>query len=223
MHLLSPLGVHVKKHLRLLAAQLFAMALVITVFSSPAHADTTSDAQLAAEWQTAWDTHKFYDRTPPLPDSGRSRATSSISITINAPAAKVFPAYSNIDNHVGMHSFLKRVVTHKDWFKYGKRHINFTAVEEIPYEGAIVTSNTHAQQRINADDLYYETDTWSLPGVVTHQKIVFTKLAGGKTKVTEYLTFDADTSLIDFVVANGVASHEVTQAGLKQAIESGSI
>ncbi|WP_030923322.1 hypothetical protein [Streptosporangium amethystogenes] len=213
-----------KKHLRLLAAQLFAAALVITVFSSPASADTPAgDTQLAAEWQTAWDTQKFYDTTPPAAGSGRSRAQSSISITINASAKKVFAAYSNINNHVGMHSFLKRVVTHKDWFKNGKRHINFTAVEEIPYEGAIVTSNTHAQQRINADALCYETDTWSLPGVVTHQKIVFTKLTSGKTEVTEYLTFDADTSLIDFVVANGVASHEVTQAGLKQAIESGSI
>ena len=90
-----------------------------------------------------------------------------------------------------MHSFLKRVVTHKDWYKNGRRHINFTAVEEIPYEGAIVVNNTHAQQRIDSSGLRYETDTWSLPGVFTHQKIVFKKLTSGKTKVTEHLTFDA--------------------------------
>ncbi|WP_436761762.1 hypothetical protein [Streptosporangium sp. V21-05] len=213
-----------KKHLRLLSAQLLASALVLTAFSGPARADTPDrDPQLAAEWQTARDTYKFYKDVPPLPGSGRSRAKDSVSITINAPLKKVFSAYSNINNHLGMHSFLKRVVTHKSWTQAGKRHNNFTAVEEIPYEGTIVTSNTHAQQRVDQDDYYYETDTWSLPNVVTHQKIVFKKLTAGKTQVTEYLTFDADTTLIDFVVAGGVSSHEATQAGLKQAIENGDI
>jgi hypothetical protein len=212
------------KLLRLLAAQLFAAAFVLTALSAPAHADTPeSDAQIALEWQAAWDTYKFYDSTPPLPGSGRSRAKSSISITIDAPVKRVFSLYSNINNHVGMHSFLKRVITHKDWSKGHTRNINFTAIEEIPYEGAIVISKTHAQQRINRDKLYYETDTWSLPNVVTHQKIVFEKRPGGKTEVTELLTFDADTSLIDFVVANGTSSHEVNQAALKQAIESGEL
>ncbi|GAA4210624.1 hypothetical protein GCM10022252_78640 [Streptosporangium oxazolinicum] len=213
-----------KKHLRLLATQLLAAALVLTAFSGPARAETPeSDPQLAAEWQTAWDTYKFYKNTPPLPGSGRSRAKDSISITINAPVKHVFSAYSNINNHLGMHSFLKRVVTHKDWSQAGKRYINFTAVEEIPYEGSIVVSNTHAQQRIDKAGLYYETDTWSLPNVVTHQKIVFKKLTPGKTQVTEYLTFDADDTLIDFALANGVASHEATQAALKQAIENGDL
>ncbi|MGS2647762.1 hypothetical protein [Streptosporangium sp. G12] len=213
-----------KKHLRLLAAQLLAAVLVLTAFSGSAGAATSdTDPQLAAEWQSAWDTHKFYENIPPLPESGRSRAQESISITIDAPVSRVFPAYSNINNHLGLHSFLKRVVTHKDCFQDGKRHINFTAVEEIPYEGSIVVSNTHAQQRIDYADLSYETDTWSLPGVVTHQKIVFKRLSTGKTQVTEYLTFDADTTLIDFVVAGGVSSHQATQAGLKQAIENGDI
>ncbi|GAA3419760.1 hypothetical protein [Streptosporangium vulgare] len=213
-----------KKHLRLLSAQLLAAALVLTTFSGPARAETPdSDPQLAAEWQTAWDTYEFYKNTPPLPGSGRSRANDSISITINAPLKRVFSAYSDINNHLGMHSFLKRVVTHQSWTQFGKRINNFTAVEEIPYEGSIVVSNTHAQQRIDQDDFYYETDTWSLPNVVTHQKIVFKKLTAEKTQVTEYLTFDADTTLIDFVVAGGVSSHEATQAGLKQAIENGDI
>jgi hypothetical protein len=213
------------KLLRLLAAQLFAAVFVLTALSAPAHADTPeSDAQIALEWQDAWDTYRFADSTPPpLPGSGRSRAKSSISITIDAPVKHVFSLYSNINNHVGMHSFLKRVVTHKDWTKGRTRTIDFTAIEEIPYEGAIVISKTHAQQRINRDKLYYETDTWSLPNVVTHQKIVFEKRPGGKTEVTELLTFEADTSLIDFVVENGTASHEVNQAALKQAIESGEL
>ncbi|MFF3437988.1 hypothetical protein [Streptosporangium sp. NPDC002721] len=213
-----------KKHLRLLSAQLLAGALVLTALSGPARAETSdSDPQLAAEWQTAWDTYKFYKDVPPAAGSGRSRAKDSISITIDAPLKTVFSAYSNVNNHLGMHSFLKRVVTHKTWTKYGKRNVNFTAVEEIPYEGSTVVSNTHAQQRIDLDGFYYETDTWSVPNVVTHQKIVFKKLTTGKTQVTEYLTFDADTALIDFVVAGGVSSHEATQAGLKKAIEDGDI
>ncbi|MDP9848867.1 SRPBCC family protein [Streptosporangium lutulentum] len=214
-----------KKILRRHAIQLFAATFVLSALSSPAQADTPeSDAQLALEWQTAWDTYRFYDSTPPPhPGSGQSRAESSISITINAPIEAVFAKYSNINNHVGMHSFLKRVVTHKDWSKGRTRSVNFTAIEEIPYEGATVVNKTHAQQRINRDKFFYETDTWSLPNVVTHQKIVFEKRSGGKTEVTEHLTFDADTSLIDFVVANGVSSHEVTQAALKQAIESGEL
>ncbi|MGC5015016.1 hypothetical protein ACLQ2R_29995 [Streptosporangium sp. DT93] len=213
-----------KKHLRLLAAQLFAAVLVLsalTALSGPAHAGTPADdAALAAEWRAAWDTHRFHETTPPAPGSGRSRAQDSISITIDAPVARVFPAYSDFSNHIGKHSFLKRVVVHKSCFVRGERHINLTAVEEIPYEGTIVTSNTHAQQRIDYAGLYYETDSWTFPGVVTHQRIVFTKLPGGRTRVTEDLTFDADTSMIDFALANGVSSHRATQAALKQAIEN---
>ncbi|GGP86214.1 SRPBCC family protein [Streptosporangium pseudovulgare] len=213
-----------KKLLRLLATPLFATALVLTTFSGPARADAPeSDAELAAEWQAAWDTYRFYDSAPPRPGSGRSWEKARISIEIDAPVERVFAAYSDINHHIGMHSFLKRVVTHDDRSQAGTRTIDFTAIEEIPYEGTIVTSKTHAQQRIDLTGLRYETDTWSLPGVVTHQKILFKERDHGKTEVIEHLTFDADTSLIDFVVTNGVASHEQTQAALKQAIESGEL
>ncbi|MEU8271737.1 hypothetical protein AB0B89_31840 [Sphaerisporangium sp. NPDC049002] len=213
-----------KKLLRLLAAPLFAATLALTAFTSPARADTPeSDAELALQWQTAWDTYKFYDTAPPVPGVGRSRDTAQISIQINAPVQRVFAKYSIISNHIGRAAFLKRVVTHKEWCRRDIRYINFTAIEDIPYQGTIVTSKTHAQQRIHQEDLYYETDTWSEPNVVTHQKIVFKKLPGGTTQVTEHLTFEADASLIDFVVTNGVASHQQTQAGLKAAIETGAL
>ncbi|MEV7971105.1 hypothetical protein AB0O34_34700 [Sphaerisporangium sp. NPDC088356] len=213
-----------KKLLRLLAAPVFAATIALTAFAGPARADTPeSDAEIALQWQTAWDTYKFYKTAPPLPGSGRSRDTAQISVEINAPVKRVFEKYSNINNHIGRAAFLKRVITHKEWCQRDTRYINFTAIEDIPYQGTIVTSKTHAQQRIHQEDLYYETDTWSEPNVVTHQKIVFKKLPGGKAQVTEYLTFDADTSLIDFVVTNGVASHQQTQAGLKAAIESGQL
>lgn len=210
-----------KKLLRALAVPMFAVTLVLAAFSGPVHAET--DTQLAAEWQEAWDTHKFYETTPPAPGSGRSRVTTSISVDIDAPAAHVFPAYSNFENHIGRAAFLKRVVTHKDWFQTATRYINLTAIEEIPYQGAIVVSKVHAQQRRHPIELYYETDSWSEPGVVTHQKIVFKRLAGGKTRVTEQLTFEADDALIDFVITNGVASHQQTQTALKEAIESGAL
>ncbi|MEV6982745.1 hypothetical protein AB0M95_16000 [Sphaerisporangium sp. NPDC051017] len=213
-----------KNLLRLLATPLLAASLVLAAFTVPVHADTADgDAELALQWQDAWDTYKFYDTTPPAPESGRSRATADISIEISAPVKRVFEKYSNFNNHIGMHPFLKRIVTHREWCRHGTRYVNLTAVDEIPYNGAIVLSNAHAQQRIHEEDLYYETDTWSLPGIVTHQKIVFKRLSSGKTKVTEHLVFDADTSLIDLVVTSGVSSHQQTQRGLKTAIERGDI
>lgn len=211
------------KLLRVLAAPLVAAVTVLAVVATPAHADTPTDAELAAQWQEAWDTHKFYLNVPPAPGSGKSRVTTSISIDINAPAARVFNAYSDMNNHIGRAAFLKRVVTHKTWGRFGVQYNNLTAVEEVPYEGQLVLLNTHAQQRIHRSKLFYETDTYSEPGVITHQKIVFKKLGHQKTRVTEHLTFDADSPLIDFVVANGVASHQQTQAALKQAIESGDL
>ncbi|MEU0571465.1 SRPBCC family protein [Nonomuraea sp. NPDC005983] len=213
-----------KHFLRLVAAPLLAGAFLLSVTSGPATADTTdTDTELAAEWQTAWDTYAFNDTTPPAPDSGRSRATTEISIQIDRPILRVFRAYSNLSNHIGINPFLKRVATHKDWRQYDTRYINLTAVEEIPYQGTIVTNKVHAQQRIHTAGFYYETDTWSEPNVVTHQKITFKPLSTGKTLVTESLTFDADATLIDFVAANGTASHQQTQAGLKEAIENGVI
>ncbi len=215
-----------KKLLRLFTAPLLAAALVATAFSGPARAGTPeTDAQLAAEWQAAWDFYKFYQcASAPLPITGRSQVKRDISIEIAAPIEHVFTAYSNVNNHVGLHSFLKRVVTHKDRVQDDTRYIDFTAIEEIPVvAGLPVTSKTHAQQRIHHSGYYYETDSWSLPNVVTHQKIVFADLGDGRTRVTEHLTFEASILLIDFTVTNGVSSHQETQAGLKKAIENGDL
>ncbi|GAA4594269.1 hypothetical protein GCM10023194_60660 [Planotetraspora phitsanulokensis] len=215
-----------KKLLRLFAIQLFTAAVVLGAFSNPVHAETfETDAQLAAEWQAAWDFYKFYEcATAPLPLTGRSQVKRDISIDIDAPIEHVFTAYSNVGNHVGLHSFLKRVVTHGDRTEGGTRYIDFTAIEDIPVVAGIpVTSKTHAQQRIHAGEFFYETDSWSLPNVVTHQKIVFEDLGAGRTRVTEHLTFEASVVLIDFTVRNGVSSHQETQEGLKEAIEGGAL
>ncbi|GAA1295996.1 hypothetical protein Psi02_12040 [Planotetraspora silvatica] len=215
-----------KKLLRLLVIQLFTAAVVLGAFSNPVHAEVVeTDAQLAAEWQAAWEFYKFYEcATAPLPLTGRSQVKRDISIDIDAPIEHVFAAYSNVNNHLGLHSFLKRVVTHEDRTEAGTHYIDFTAIEDIPVVAGIpVTSKTHAQQRIHPDGFYYETDSWSLPNVVTHQKIVFEELGDGGTRVTEHLTFEASVLLIDFTVTNGVSSHEETQEGLKEAIESGAL
>ncbi|ETK31750.1 SRPBCC family protein [Microbispora sp. ATCC PTA-5024] len=215
-----------KHFLRLLAAQTLSALLLLTFVAAPARADTIeTDAQLAAEWQLAWDFYKFYEiGTAPLPYTGRSRVERDVSIDIDAPRDHVFAVYSNFANHIGRHSFLQRVVTRKDWTENGVHYINFTAIEDIPVvAGVPVTTKTHGQQRIHPDGYYYETDTWTLPNVVTHQKIVFDDLGDGRTRVTEHLTFEASILLIDFTVTNGVSSHQETQQGLKEAIESGEL
>ena len=90
------------KLLRLLAAPLVAAVTLLAAVASPAHADEPpSDADLARQWQEAWDTHKFYLNIPPAPGSGKSRAHRSISIDINAPIGRVFDAYSDFTNHIG--------------------------------------------------------------------------------------------------------------------------
>lgn len=212
-----------KKFLRLLTAPVFAAALLLTALTGPARADT--DPVLALQWQLAWNTYAFYQHlTAPLPVNGRTAQSRDISVDIDAPLDHVFAAYSDINHHLGRASFLKRVVTHADYVQDDVRYINFTAVEDIPVVAGIpVTANTHAQQRIHAADHFYETDTWTLPNVVTHQKIEFTDLGGGRTRVTEHLTFEASVLLIDFTVTNGVSSHQATQAGLKAAIENGEL
>ncbi|WP_182877622.1 hypothetical protein [Microbispora sp. H10670] len=213
-----------RKILRVVAAQMFAAAFVVTTLTNPAHADTTeSDADIALEWQSVYDTYHFTDATPPAPGSGRSRVVNSISVDIDSPMPQTFYKYSNFNNHIGKNPFLKRVVTHKEWKAASTTYRNLTAIEEIPYQGTIVVSKTHAQQRLHQGEFYYETDSWSQPNVVTHQKIEFSPLPGGKTRVTENLAFEADDSLIDFVAANGTAAHQQLQGALKQAIESGAL
>ncbi|MFI6512502.1 SRPBCC family protein [Streptosporangium sp. NPDC050855] len=207
---------------RLAASLPVALLLLLALLPAPARAE--SDPLVAARWQVAWDTYRFYEcLTAPLPVTGRSRAERDISIEIDAPVQHVFDVYSDIENHLGIHPFLRRVITHRDRTENGVRLVDFTAVEDVPVAGVPVTSETHAQQRLHRDALFYETDTWTLPNVVTHQKIVFEDLGQGRTRVTEHLVFEASVLLIDFTVTNGVSSHQRTQAGLKEAIESGEL
>ncbi|WP_460367221.1 hypothetical protein [Actinocorallia lasiicapitis] len=215
----------VVKFLRLLAAPFLALALVCGGMSAPAHAEE-SDSQLAAEWRYAWDFYKFYTcLTKPLPITGRAVKSQDVTVEIDAPATRVFDAYSDFRNHLGLGGFLRRVAVHADRTEGGVRYVDSTAIEDVPTVAGLppLSIKTHAQQRLHRTELYYETDSWTLPNVVTHQKIVFTDLGGGRTRVVEHLTFEANLLLIDFTLTNGVASHQATAQGLKQAIESGAI
>ncbi|WP_344831465.1 hypothetical protein [Actinocorallia longicatena] len=214
------------KIFRLLAAPFVALTLVLTASGAPARAEET-DAQLATDWQNAWNFYKFYQCvTSPLPWTGRGTQTRDIAIDITAPAARVFSVYSDFRNHLGLGGFLRRVAIHSDTTAAdGVRTVNSTAIEDVPTLDGLppLSIKTHAQQRLHASELYFETDSWTLPNVVTHQKIVFTDLGGGVTRVSEHLVFEANLLLIDYTAANGVASHQATQAGLKNAIESGAL
>jgi hypothetical protein len=209
---------------------LSALAFLAAFTSSPprAHADDVlqqlTDAELAVEWQAAWTTYRFTQTLRKrLPFALCCSVTRTISIEIDAPIDHVFSVYSDIDNHVGRHSFLKRVVTHQEYERDGVHVRNFTALEDVPLGGVPVELHTHAQQRIHEDGYFYESDSFDLPDVVTHQLVVFEDLGDGRTRVTERLTFETNPLLIDFTVDNGVEAHEATMQGLKEAIESGEL
>ncbi|WP_062431827.1 hypothetical protein [Herbidospora daliensis] len=205
--------------LRFLSAPLLAVSLVLSVFGAPARATTDP---LAQEWLTTWNTYKFTQVADPLP-AGRSRASQSISIVINAPRAQVFAAYSNFNNHIGANPVLERVVTHSDNTRLGKRYKNLTAIEVIPMEPAPLTLNTHARQVLDLNEFYYTVDSWSTGYIVTHQKITFERVGLYKTKVTENLTFETPSELIDLALTSGVQAHQGIQTVLKQRIESGAL
>lgn len=196
------------------------MSLLLSVFGAPARAAT--DQQLAEEWLSTWKTYCFTKVANPLPE-GRARASQSISITINASRAEVFEAYSNFNNHIGANPVLERVVTHSDTTHAGVRTKKLTAIEVIPFDPAPITLNTHARQQLYLADFYYTVDSWSTGYIVTHQKITFEKVSGNKTKVTENLTFETPSELIDLALASGVQAHQGIQTVLKQRIESGAL
>lgn len=206
-----------------------ALAVSLAVLSprSVAQADIldeVNEAALAVEWQVAATVYGFLVRLPPpAPWSLRKRVVRTLTIDIAAPLAHVFDVYSDIDNHIGRHPFLKAVVTHGESFANGVHTRNFTAIEDVPVAGIPVRLHTHAQQRIYESQYRYESDSYDTPDVITHQNIDFVDLGNGVTRVTEVIVFETNAALIDFTVQNGVAAHEENMAILKADIESGAL
>jgi hypothetical protein len=208
-------------------ALVLALVLAVSTSAGTARADIVSDvtdAELAAEWQLSYILYQFIVRLPaPSLLSLRKQVLRTLSIEIDEPIDHVFDVYSDIDNHIGRHPFLKSVTTHQEYVSNGVHVRNFTAIEDVPIAGVPVRLHTHAQQRTYASAYYYEADSHDAPDVITHQRITFVDLGGGRTRVTESLVFETNAALIDFTVQNGVAAHQTNMQILKADLESGAL
>jgi hypothetical protein len=201
-HLLRPLG-------------FLAMALTLH-----AQAETQAPADAVALWDSTWAQYKAMEAVP-LDARGYVSVSQDLSIVIKAPLKKVFRIYSDVNNAIGLHPFLKSIVPVRHIEMNCVPTYDFIAYEDIPMaDGSIFHGVTVAQQRFFAKQHYYDADSFDVPGIVTHQHITFTRVPGG-TQVTEHLTFEAPPLYITQTVQGGVYAHTQVQVGLKQKIESG--
>ncbi|WP_277830670.1 hypothetical protein [Speluncibacter jeojiensis] len=178
-----------------------------------------SSSAVDAEWDASWAAFQYENS-----HAGSVLATRSVDlpVTIDAPVDRVFPAYSNLENSLGRHPFLRGVLDHRRYTDGDAAVWEFIALEDIPAGPVSIPGRTVGRQEMHAADHWYSTDTWDAPGVITHQKVTF-DAHGGATTVTEHLTFSAPASLIDYTVKNGVSSHIANQQAMKRDIENGTL
>ncbi|WP_051178951.1 SRPBCC family protein [Nocardia concava] len=186
--------------------------------AGPACVEFENDYKL--EWQASWAVYQAEQQN--LADA-RAVTEVDLPITIDAPIDKVWSVYTDVRNGIGRHSFLKDVIVHRLCEADGVRVTDFTALEDIPMGSATFPGHTQAETRLHPDQYFYETDSWDVPNVTTHQLITFADNGDGTTTVNEHLTFIADQPLIDFTVTNGVAAHRASQAAVKEDIENGTL
>jgi hypothetical protein len=202
----------------------FVMAMGATTAYAPgARAET--QAQYVEAWDTTWATYQA-ENALPLSESGLEVESQSISIVINAPVDDVFAVYANVFNAVGINPDLDSVVSIRNTFTGGLPTFDFIALESIPLGGGVILqAQTVAQYRFFDDPFapYYDSDSYDVPGILTHQHVVFQAVDPGHTQVTEYLTFEAPPEYLTETVEGGVYAHELIQAGFKTAIESGAL
>ncbi|WP_405498457.1 hypothetical protein [Nocardia sp. NBC_00511] len=208
----------------------YALAIACATMGSPAagspaaRADAPScieyDNAYKLEWQASW---AVYQAGQQNPDDGRSSIVVDLPITIDAPLDKVWSVYSDLQNDLGRHPFLKGLVTHRTCDDGDFQVIDFTALEDIPMGPITYPGHTEAEQRINEAEHYYTSESWDLPNVTTHQLITFTDNGDGSTTVNEHITFVADAALIQFTADNGADSHRAYQNALKADIENGTL
>lgn len=198
------------------------LSLVLTTMPIGSASAASDDGVYAALWQVAAAQYHFHENFPVR--IGCRKVTRVISIDIAAPREHVYEIYSDIDNHLGRHAFLQRVITHRETVEDGVHTVDFTAIENVPLVGGVaLPTPTFARQEAYDDAYFYDSDTFTEPGVITHQRVTFTDLGNGRTRITENLTFEANFLLIDFTVTNGVAAHQATLSSFKAAFESGEI
>ncbi|WP_430332486.1 SRPBCC family protein [Rhodococcus sp. ACT016] len=180
---------------------------------------SASHSTLDAEWDASWVAYELENS-----QAGSALVTVNVTlpITIDAPIDRVFPVYSNFANGVGRHPFLRGVLDRRTYTEGGADVREFIALEDIPAGPVTIPGRTVGQQRVYAADHWYSTDTWDMPGVITHQKVTFAE-DGDATTVTEHLTFSAPAALIDYTVKNGVSSHIANQQAMQRDIENGTL
>jgi hypothetical protein len=195
-----------------------AVAAVLAGFSTLAHAQTQD--QYTQTWDETWAQYQYLESIP-LEQRGYVTASQDLSIVINRPMHEVYEIYSNVNNALGLHPFLKSIVPIRWTETDDVPTYDFIAFEDIPLpDGTIFHGTTVAQQRFHEHEHYYDADSFDIPGIVTHQHIVFTHVPGG-TQVVEHLTFEAPPEYIQETVQGGVYAHYLVQVGLKAEIESG--
>ncbi|MDH6680572.1 hypothetical protein M2284_004801 [Rhodococcus sp. LBL1] len=187
--------------------------------SSTSSSSSSSSSSVDVEWEASW---AAYQLEAGLVGSALATVNVDLPVTIDAPLDRVFPLYSNLNNSLGRHPFLKDVLDHRRYTEGGADVWEFIALEDVPAGSLSIPGRTVGQQRIYAADHWYSTDTWDMPGVITHQKVTFAA-NGGATTVTEHLTFSAPAVLIDYTVKNGVSSHIANQQAMKRDIENGTL
>jgi hypothetical protein len=199
----------------------FVMTLVLGCLANTAHAQTYQ--QYVQIWNTTWAQYQAEEAIP-LPQRGVVVQSQDLPIVINANIDLVYDIYANVFNAIGLHPFLKKIIPIRYEFPDGVVTFDFIALEDIPLpDGTIFHGQTVAQQRFHECDHYYDVDSFDVPGVITHQHIVFTAIDSQHTQVVEHLTFEAPPPLIAIAVQGGVLAHQAVQAGLKANIESGAL
>lgn len=208
---------------KLLAACVLAAAIALgstgTAGAESVSSSSASSSSVDAEWEASWAAYQFEKS---LADSALVTVNVDLPVTIDAPVDRVFSVYSNLDNSLGRHPFLQDVLDHRRYTEGGADVWEFIALENVPAGSVSIPGRTVGQQRVYAAEHWYSTDTWDMPGVITHQKVTFAA-DGDATTVTEHLTFSAPAVLIDYTVQNGVSSHIANQQALQRDIENGTL
>jgi hypothetical protein len=189
------------------------LVTVAVAFSSVANAQTPAEVAL---WNSSWAQYQALAAIP-LPMRGMVSQSQQLTVVINGKLKDVYDIYANVYNAIGSHPFLTSVSA----IRNTKKSFDFIAYENIPLpDGSIFPLATVAQQRFKRP-FYYEVDTYDFPpGIITHQKIVFTRLSSWSVQVTEYLTFEAAPIFIDQAVGGGVFAHQMVQQAVKSKIEN---
>jgi hypothetical protein len=205
----------------------FNLALLATsmVAATGAYAQTTY-AQYIQRWHAGWVAYQVEEAIP-LAQRGVVVQSVDLPIVIDGPIDKVYEIYANVWSATGLHPFLNGIIPINHHHRDDVTTFDFVALENIPLpDGTTYQGQTVSQQRFHDDGFYYDADSYdaiatNVPGAVTHQHIVFTKLSPVQTQAVEHLTFEAPPAYIEEEVQGGVYAHQLVQQGLKAEIEAG--